>query len=121
MDNDTIYVCEWATNYQDNTLDDIQLLSIFDFTYHHELNPLFSLTLLGKEGYIISKSLDPQNEYIPSLSNSLQCNSIWIYQNNEVIGKYDLDAKNWIHTIRQPSWNDEWIDMLYLPAPLKKF
>lgn len=115
-----IYVCEWSIpDLELKGVTDFLFLSTYDYTYHYELEQCKILAHLNKEGYIICKSLDPNDRIIQSIPNKVQCITIWIYENGETVGKYDWNDTHWYYSPRNEKWVDDWKDMINLPVPLQ--
>ena len=116
-----IYVCEWST--PDLELKDSMfiLFQTYDYTYHYEIEQCKILANMSKQGYIICKSMDPNDENTTSIHHKIQCLCIWTYENGEIIGKYDWNDSHWIYSSKSESWDEDWKDMISLPVPLKEF
>lgn len=117
-----MYVCEWSLpDLELAGVTELSFLSTFDFTYHYELESSQILATMNKQGYIISKSLDPEDPIVSSISEKVKCLTIWVYENGELFAKYDFNDTHWYYSGKVECWEEDWKDMLYIPSPLKEF
>lgn len=112
-----IYVCEWSKPDLNLDNDDsFLILSFYDYTYHYNLEQGKLLANMKKNGYIIAKSLDPEDAIILTIPEKIQCVCVWAYENGEVFGKYDWNDSYWYYSAKIEDWEYNWKDMLFLPA-----
>lgn len=117
-----MYVCEWLKpDLELPGVTELSFLSLFDFTYHYDLESCKLLAHMNKQGYIMSKSLDYESESIHAISDNIKCLTIWVYENGEVVSKYDWNDSHWYYEVKTDSWEEDWKDMLFLPSPIKEF
>lgn len=116
-----MYVCEWA--FIDIEIsEEIKLMQTYDYTYSPQLQAAQTLCSMEKNGYIIAKGLDPEDELVlKKIPKKLESLCIWVYTEGELSSKYDYYNDAWHHLEKNETWDEEWKDMLVIPFPLQDF
>lgn len=113
------YVCEWSK--PDISISpEMQIMTTYDFTYHPQLEHAQLLSHMQKPGYIIAKGLVEEEPNVQKISQHLQCLCIWVYDDQELAGKYDFFSERWYFSSRAHNWEEEWKDMLTIPLPIQE-
>lgn len=117
MNTNRIYVCEWVKqefSFMDME-EKISILKNFDFTYHENFEQAKNISDKNYNGYLLAKGkTESNNKTIPEI----QCECIWVYDNNFSIGRYVRQSDDWIYDAYCESWHNYWEEMIMIPTPL---
>lgn len=121
--SDKIYVCEWSQkdlSFADEGIE-YDILRSYDYTYHTSLEQAQEIVKMNWRGYAWAKGLiENQDDAIidQKFHKTIKCISIWIYADNLVVGKYELNTNGWIYSVYNDGWDEDWPEMISLPVPL---
>lgn len=109
-----LYVCEWNEYDVDGSCE------VIAYTDHLTLEEPQKLRMYGCRGYgylmgKISSLEDNGDEYWEPIGST----TILTYDNNILIGKYELMGDGWRYYEKQEHWNDMYEHLIYYPPVVK--
>jgi hypothetical protein len=125
MSDGRIYVCEWVKKdfsfIQDGQ--EFSCLANYDYTYHISLEQAQQVSSMKYRGYAWGKGKiyepnDPIEE--KPFHKTINCECIWIYDNNFSIGRYVMQNGKWIYDAYCEAWHQNWEEMLNIPLPIQE-